>query len=68
MPSLVTSKAPATSSTGKSLSRVNSFKRDWGDQGQETRPTNPLKGGSIEIPLEWSPSPDRYVQCPEYEL
>ncbi|OCF36037.1 ATP-dependent DNA helicase PIF1 [Kwoniella heveanensis CBS 569] len=60
MPSLLTSRAGTGSTTytngHRSLSRVNSFKREWGDD-DEPKAESSLKGSSGV--LDWSPSPDR---------
>ncbi|OCF54639.1 ATP-dependent DNA helicase PIF1 [Kwoniella mangroviensis CBS 10435] len=66
MPSLITSRtgsntsssSGSTSRLNNGFSRVNSFKRDWGNDVEEEKTS--LKGSSevIEV-LDWSPSPDR---------
>ncbi|WVF67909.1 hypothetical protein IAT40_002671 [Kwoniella sp. CBS 6097] len=62
MPSLLTSRAGSGGSTfpngngHRTLSRVNSFKREWGDD-DEPKAGSSLKGSSGV--LDWSPSPDR---------
>lgn len=42
------------SSSQRTLSRVNSFKREWGDDD-----VVPIKGSSAEVVKDWSPSPER---------
>ncbi|WVW80758.1 hypothetical protein I302_102744 [Kwoniella bestiolae CBS 10118] len=71
MPSLVTSRtgSSTSSSSGSKLtngfSRVNSFRRDWGNDDEEEKEKEPVKASSlkgssevIEV-IDWSPSPDR---------
>ncbi|WWD20773.1 hypothetical protein CI109_105250 [Kwoniella shandongensis] len=56
MPSLVTSRQSSTNSLSlpqRTMSRVNSIKREWGDDDEETKSTS--SSGEIT----WSPSPDR---------
>ncbi|WVQ95472.1 hypothetical protein IAU59_002569 [Kwoniella sp. CBS 9459] len=62
MPSLLTSRAGSGSSTftngngQRTLSKVNSFKREWGDD-DEPQAESSLRGSSGVI--DWSPSPER---------
>ena len=56
MPVLVTSRSVTSENTSRPFSRVNSFKRDWGDDVVPPRQDS-LKGSSREI--EWTPSPER---------
>ncbi|ORX40955.1 hypothetical protein BD324DRAFT_29926 [Kockovaella imperatae] len=60
MPSLVTPRAADGSMSGssKSFSRVNSFKRDWGNEEVENPPKSSLKGSSTHS-IEWSASPEQ---------
>lgn len=58
MPPLVTSRSANSPKQSKSFSRVNSFKRDWGDDDALAKRSG-LKGSSQE--MDWLPSPERRV-------